>query len=155
MREPVEFQIDQWRFKARPMTAERQLAVLVSVSPLLAAGFSEIIPFYVQLRRDGVASIADAPLGRIIGLLTPVSRELAKAPKGELWTMIGDCLECCEVARNGGWSPVWNTQAGQPQFAEIHDDLFLTLRVTFAVFEASFARFFPASLSSLIGGLKG
>lgn len=151
---PNEFSIDGTSFKTRAMSAEAQLDVLVKVSPLLAAGFAEIIPFYVQLRRDGIASVADASLGQLVGLLTPVARELSKMPKGELWSVIGGCLECCERQVGNSWSPVWNKAANRPQFQDVNDDLLFALRIAFAVFEASFARFFPASLSNFIGGLK-
>lgn len=148
MREPSEFTIDAFKLRARPLPADQQLSILTTVSPLLAAGIAEIVPVYMSFRQEGISSLADVPMARMLGLITPVARELSKMPKGEMWGVIGECLGCVDVFKANSWTPIWNATASRPQFNEFDDNLFLVLRIAFSVFEVSFAGFFPGSQSN-------
>lgn len=148
MREPTEFTIDAFKLRARPLPANQQLSILTTVSPLLAAGIAEIAPVYMQFKQDGIKSLSEVPMARMLSLITPVARELSKMPKGEMWGVIGECLGCVDLFKAGAWTPIWNDVAERPQFNEFDDNLFLVLRIAFSVFEASFTGFFPGSPSS-------
>ena len=97
MREPTEFTIDAFKLRARPLPANQQLSILTTVSPLLAAGIAEIAPVYMQFKQDGIKSLSEVPMARMLSLITPVARELSKMPKGEMWGVIGECLGCVDL----------------------------------------------------------
>lgn len=148
-----EFEIDGRAYKARRLDAFAQMALLSKVSPLIAAGFGEVVAFIVAMRKEGIASLADAPLERAAGLIAPVARELAKLSEDDQRGIIAACLASVERKADGqGWAKIWNDAANRAASDDIQNDLFLILKITFQVFQGNFARFFPASLSTFLGG---
>jgi hypothetical protein len=136
------------------MDAFTQFDVIAKVSPLLASGFSEIVPFFIELRKEGIGSIADVPMQRAAQLFGPVSRELAKMPPEDRRYIMGACLGICERKQDGqqGFAPIWSDQAGRAIFDDINNNISVMLRIAVAVIQGTFADFFPASLSGLLGG---
>ena len=137
------------------MDAFTQFDVLAKVSPLLASGFGEIVPFFIEMRKEGFTSIADVPMQRAAQLLGPVSRELAKMPSDDRRFVMAACLGLCErkaISDQLGWAPIWNAQVGRAMFDDINNNMMVMLRIALAVIQGTFADFFPASLSDLLGG---
>jgi hypothetical protein len=67
--------------------------------------------------------------------------------------ILGTCLATVERKRDGevGWAKIWNADAGRAMYDDINYDFLLMLRIALGVFQETFARFLPASLSALIG----
>ena len=157
MSEAFEFEIDGRAYKVRSMDCFAQLAILAKVSPLLASGFGEIVAFVVAMRKEGIANLGNVPMERAAALLPPVARELAKMSDQDRREVIGACLDVVERKTDvgQGWAKIWNVAAGRAMFDDINNDLLLTLRIALNVFQGTFRRFFPESLSKFLAGENG
>ena len=154
MAKSFEFTIEGRAYKARRLDPFAQFDMLAKVSPLMAAGFGEFLAFIVHMRQEGLANLEDAPLDKMAGILAPIARELAKMSDSDRREVIGACLGQCERQSENrlGWEKIWNQAAGRAMFEDINDDALLMLKISYEVFKGNFARFFPASLSNLLGG---
>jgi hypothetical protein len=141
---------------ARPMNAFVQTDVLSKISPLLASGFGELVPLFMELSRLGISNVAEIETAKLIAIATPVTRELSRMTDEDRRFVFAACLTCVDRKREGdkGWAPVWNENARMSMFQDINFDAFLMLRITMGVIQETFTSFFSASLSALSGGAK-
>ena len=150
----LEFRVEKCTYRVqRPMDAFTQFDLIAKVSPLLASGFGEFVPFFIAMRKEGIAKIGDIPMDRMAKLVGPIARELAKMPTEDRHFVLASCLSICDRKQDGPtfWAPVWNPQAGRSMFDDINNDISVMLRIALAVFQGTFSNFFPASLSGSTG----
>ena len=140
---------------ARRMNAYVQFDILSRISPLLASGFGEIVPLFMELKRLGITNIAEMDVSRLAAIATPISRELSKMTDADRRFIIGTCLACVDRKKDNeqGWARVWNDAAGVSMFDDINNDAFMVIRIALGVLQETFKGFFPASLSALTGGM--
>lgn len=150
----AEFRVDNCVYAFRPMDAFTQLDVIAKLSPLLASGFAELIPFFIKMRDEGLLKIEDIPLKEAVELAPPVAREISKMDSKDRRFIIEACLSLCERKMDGspGFAPIWNAQVGRAQFEDINSDISIMLRITQGVLMGTFKRFFPESLFALFEG---
>lgn len=154
----MEFRIGDCVYRqTSKINAKTQLKIISKISPLLASGFGELAPLLVQLKREGVASLAEMSLSHLGQIATPVARELANMPDEDRDFIIGACIATVERKRDGeiGWAKVWSADAGRAMFDDVNDDFTVMLRITLGVFQETFSSFLPTGLSGLIGANRG
>lgn len=145
-----EFTVAGKRYKATRGNAEDQFDLLSKLTPLLASGIGEIIPFLMEVRRNGITNIGDVAMERIGQITTPVARELSNMSRKDRQVIVAACLRLCQRKGDGeaeGWADVWNDGAQMSMFADIHNDIGVMLQIVWAVIQGVFGRFFPESVS--------
>ena len=147
MADPIEFRVGDYAYKSRHMDVFTQLDILAKLTPLLAAGFVEVVGIFLLLRERGVA-IEDAPLTEAAKLVRPVAAELSRMSQEDRRYIIASCLSVCERQSSGqqAWAPIWNTAAGMAMHQDINSDVSVVLRIALGVIDGTFRRFFPESV---------
>ena len=133
------------------MDAFTQMSVAAKISPLIASGFAELLPFAVRMRKEGIANIADVPLKDAAAMLGPVARELAKMPEEDRRFVISSCLSLCERQKDGsqGWETIWNAAANVSNQSDIQSDAVIMIRITIGVIHGTLSNFTLGDLSTL------
>ena len=148
-----EFHIGEYTYRAKSMDAFTQMSVTAKISPLIASGFAELLPFAVKLRKDGIKNIADLPLKEAAAMLGPVAREMVKMPDEDRRYVISACLSLCERNKDGaqGWEPIWNHAAVISNQSDIQSDMILMLRITIGVIHGTLSNFSLGDLLTSFG----
>lgn len=146
-----EFRVGDFEYRARSMDAFSQLDVMAKLSPLLAAGASELIPFFLDMSKNGLTTADSSALTGILAALDPAAKALANMSGDDRRFIIGTCLSLCERQTSNGWTKIWNIDAGRAMFDDINNDVSVMLKITTCVLQGTFQRFFPEALSKLIG----
>lgn len=151
MLDPIDFTIDDVRYKAKRMDGFVQADVLALISPLITAGGADLLPWIMEMRAQAVAKGAGAILDlrpeQALAHFGGVTREIAKMTSEDRRFILTVCLSLVdkEIAPNN-WKAIWISAAGQAADSNLQNDLLLMLRITGAVLQGTFSRFFPASL---------
>jgi len=143
----MEFEVDGVAYRVTKMDVFTQMDVLTKTSPLLAAGFVELLQLIELAKERGLASLADLPIPDLLSMAPNVARELSKMAPADQRFVVTTCLSFCERRTGDGksWSKVWS--AGGSMYDEITADLSRMLRIVWQVYNRTFARFFPVALS--------
>ncbi len=155
MAKAIEFRVENATYKTmRPMDFWTQLEMSAKVLPLIAAGFGELTAIIMEMKAQGLNDWGSIPRQRAAMLAVPVAKELSRMSADDRRYIISECLLLCERKMDGQefWAPIWNVAAARSQFADINEDISIIARITLGVIHGTFNRFFPASLSELIGG---
>ena len=146
-----EFRVGTFTYRARSMDAFTQMSVAAKISPLVASGFAELLPFALKLAKTGVKNVADLPMKEATAMFAPVARELAKMPEEDRRFVISSCLSLCERQKDGAnsWEPIWNHAAHISQQRDIQEDAVIMLRITIGVIHGTLANFSLGDLSDL------
>lgn len=161
----MQFTIDGVAYKARPMDAFTQMDIVSLLSPLVAAGGAELIPWLKEMRETAKAKALEAavagsdPLAAAAdGLLETdpaealkhfggLTRELAKMSSEDRRTIIASCLSLVDKQiKEGQWAPVWNVAASRAADDKINNNLWLMVRIAFEVIKGQLFPFFTVSL---------
>ena len=149
-----EFRLGEYTYRVRQMPAKIQFAVLAKISPLFAAGLTELMPFIQSAINRGLAKSLEMPLEEAIKAASPAAKALASMPDSDRDFIIAACLSICTRKFDGreGWGPLWNEAAATSPCDDINSDISVLLKIILNVLRVTFTRFFPESLSGLIGG---
>lgn len=149
-----EFRVGAFAYRARQMPAKTQFAVLAKISPLFAAGLTELMPFIQTAMENGLLKSLNMPLDEAMKAASPAAKALAAMPDSDRDFIIASCLSICTRKEDGkeGWGPIWNDGAGASPCDDINTDISVMLKIILGVLRVTFTRFFPESLSGLIGG---
>ena len=150
----IEFRVDGFIYKAKRMDPFVQLALLAKISPLMAAGFVEVVTLIFKVKRDGFKSIVDAPKEDILKVIGPVAEQLSKMPDADRRYVIESCMDVCDRCKEGEdqFVKIWNQSAQRSMFQDIDEDISVILKITLGVIDGTFARFFPEGLSHFLSG---
>ena len=149
-----EFRVGDYTYRMRQMGAKTQFAVLAKLSPLFAAGLTELMPFIQTAIAKGFAKSMEMPIGEIMKAASPAAQALAAMPEADRDFVIAACLSICTRKAQGaeGWGPIWTDSHGVSPCDDINGDISVMGKIIVNVLRLTFARLFPASLSELIGG---
>ena len=139
---------------ARKMNGMVQWDIFAKISPLLASGFGELLPLFVEMKSQGMHSLAEVDIAKLAAIATPVAREFSRTSDADRRYVFSTCLACVDRKKDNeqAWAKVWNTDANVSMFSDINNDAILMGRITLGVLQGTFQSFFPASLSALIDG---
>ena len=152
----LKFRIDNFDYQSRPMNAKTQLLLVRKTLPIIAAGFGEFVPLFLEMRQAGLKGVLDANLHRASEMLTPIATEFAKLTEEDSWTILSSCLSLCERRADGAdmWVQVWVPGAQAANGDDLNFDAMLMLRIALEVFRGNLTNFCPASLFELFEGGK-
>ena len=150
------FRVDNFEYKSRAMNAKTQLLLVRKTLPIIAAGFGEFVPLFLEVRQAGLKGALGDNLHRMSEILTPIAAEFAKLSEEDSWIILSSCLSLCERKADGAdmWVSVWNPGAQIANGDDLNFDAMLMLRVALEVFRGNLTNFFPASLFDLFEGGK-
>lgn len=172
---PLEFVVGDYTYHSDPMNAWTQFRLMRKASPIVAAGLLDFIPLMQDVARFGVAEMATAeakveasvpnaagalPLARLVQILLPVSRELAKLPEEDFQDIIRSCLSLCKRRQVGSDARtplvgIWNAQAQVAVMDDIKFDAMLMLDIAWPVFIGNLKGFFTEGRSRFVGAVAG
>jgi hypothetical protein len=147
----MEFTIDGVAYKARPMDAFTQADVVSILSPIVAAGGAELVPWLKEMRATaaagGAGSLLDANPAEALKYFGGLTRELAKMSPADRRFVLSACLALVDKQISPtSWAPIWIAAAGQAAEKDLQNNLWLMVRIAFAVIQKTLFPFFTASL---------
>jgi hypothetical protein len=146
----MQFVIDGVAYKAKQMDIFTQMDIVSLLSPLVALGGSEIIPWLKETRETvlvgGAAGLLDSDIGDALKHFGGLTRELAKMPSEDRRTILTSCLTLVDrQIKEGQWAPVWIPAARQAAYPELNNNLWLAVRISFEVIKGQLLPFFTVS----------
>jgi hypothetical protein len=150
----MEFRIDNFTYRtSRPMDAMVQMDVLSKFAPVLTSGVTELVPFFLRAKAEGLGSIENASMDIALTALNPVAKALSAMTKADRMEIIEACLDLCDRKEAGkeGWSKIWNVDVHRAMYDDINNDSILMVRIVWKVIEGTFQRFFQELRSNLSG----
>jgi hypothetical protein len=143
----MEFTIDGVAYKARPMNAFTQADIVSLLSPVIAAGGAEIIPWLREMREaalaGGAGGLLDANPAEALKHFGGLARELAKMKSEDRRFILSTCLELVDrQIKEGQWAPIWVPAAGRAADDKINNSLWLMVRIAFHVIQGTLFPFF-------------
>lgn len=149
----AEFKVGEHLYSARKMDAFTALHVGLKMLPAVAPFMLAIRPASAALAAARTGSLDESTMGDTLVALDPLARVVSELPEASVDYIVKTCLGVVSrsVGKGGGWSPVWNDQAGRLMFDDIQ--MFDMLAIVANVIRENHSAFFPGN-SSLSSGAE-
>ena len=147
------FRVGKFTYSVQPMSALLQFDVLARITPIFAAGVTELIPFLQDMAQRGALKSLNMPINEAVKAASPVAKALAGMPDADRRFVIASCLSVCTRKADGqeGYGPVWIADAGVAAGDDINNNLSTMLKIVLHVLRVTYSDFFPESLSGFLG----